>query len=236
MRRADLVIGFVLVLTLLATTGFALEFSSDVVTTSQGQAHASKIYMKDQKFRTESGMQPGYSIMRGDKNMMWMVMPDRKTYMEMKYDPSKAPKTEEKLQGEISRKLIGSERIDGHPTQKYEITYTERGKTDRMYQWVATDINFPVKMAAADGSWTTEYKNIKVGPQPDHLFEVPADYQKVGMPGPGNLLGGAAPGRSDEAVTEEPREAGNEGSGEATPKKGSGGLLDKLPKIKLPKW
>jgi outer membrane lipoprotein-sorting protein len=235
MRKPVLVIASILVSALFVTSGFALEFSSDMVMTSQGQVHTSKIYMKDQKSRTESEIQPSYNIMRMDKNVMWMVMPDQKTYMEMKYDPSKAPKTGERLQGEASRKLIGSERIDGHPTQKYEITYAERGKTDRMHQWVATDINFPVKMAAVDGSWTVEYKNIKMGTQPDTLFEVPSGYQKVAMPGPGNFAVGAASGRPEVAATEEPREAANQGSEEGT-SKGSGGLLDKLPKIKLPKW
>ena len=51
-----------------------------------------------------------------------------------------------------------------------------------MYQWIATDINFPVKTASVDGSWTTEYKNIKMGGQPDDLFEVPDGYQKSTMP------------------------------------------------------
>ncbi len=238
MRNTASVIGFVLVSAFLVTAGFALEFSSDLVTTSQGQVHTSRIYMKDKKLRTESEMQPGYTIMRGDRNVMWMVMPDQKTYMEMKYDPSKAPKTGERLEGEVSRKLIGSERIDGRSTQKYEITYTERGKTDRMHQWVAADINFPVKMAAVDGSWITEYKNISMGPQPDPLFEVPAGYKKVGMPGPAKFLGGTAPERPEEAVAEEPRQTAEPASEEPT-SKGSGGIRSRLPKInlpKLPKW
>ena len=77
---------------------------------------------------------------------------------------------------------MGSETIDKHPAKKYEVTYTESGKKTRMYQWMATDINFPVKMAAVDGSWSVEYRNIKMGSQPDSLFEVPAGYSKMDMP------------------------------------------------------
>ena len=39
------------------------------------------------------------------------------------------------------------------------------------------------KTAAVDGSFTQEYKNIKIGGQPDSLFEVPAGYKKMTMPG-----------------------------------------------------
>jgi hypothetical protein len=138
--------------------------------------------MKDKKMRMENQRMPGYNIIRGDKNVMWMVMPPSKSYMEMKADPSNKPKTEEKIPGEISRKKIGSEKIDGHPTDKYEITYTNKGKTDKIYQWMATDISFPIKTAAVDGGFTQEYKNIKMGSQSDSLFEVPSGYKKMAMP------------------------------------------------------
>jgi hypothetical protein len=55
-------------------------------------------------------------------------------------------------------------------------------KTINTYQWMATDINFPVKTAAVDGSWSMEYKDIKLGSQPDSLFELPAGYQKMSIP------------------------------------------------------
>lgn len=44
-------------------------------------------------------------------------------------------------------------------------------------------VNFPVKTAAVDGSWTQEYRNIKMGPQPNSLFEVPSGCKKLQAPG-----------------------------------------------------
>jgi hypothetical protein len=174
---------FIAAITLcLATAAWAVEFSADAVTTTQGRTMNSKMFVKDKKARMEMQGQPGYTIMRGDKEVVWMVNPAQKSYMEMKLDPTRKPKVEEKVQGEVSRKLVGSETIDKHPTQKYEVTYAAQGKTQKMYQWIATDINFPVKTASVDGSWTTEYKNIKMGWQPDDLFEVPDGYQKSTMP------------------------------------------------------
>ncbi len=233
MRRLILVIGLASVSALLASAGFGLDLSSDMVMTAQGQVHKSKIYMKEQKLRMETEGQGGYNIMRADKNLMWVVMTGQKSYMEMKYDPTKAPKTQEKLRGEVSRKLIGYERVDGHPTEKYDITYAQNGKTERMYQWIATDIKFPVKMAAIDSSWTMEYRNINMGVQPDSLFEVPAGYQKVGMPGLKDMLGATGHEEPDQAAAEEPKQASDQESGNAQPKE-SGGFWKKLPRINLP--
>jgi hypothetical protein len=161
----------------------ALEFSADTVMTAKGRTSTSKMYIKDKKVRMEMPGQQSYSIMRGDKNVVWMVIPSQKMYMEMKPDPSNKPKVDEKIRGEVSRKLIGSETIGGHPTQKYEVTTKIDGRTEKMYQWMATDIKLPIKSASVNGDWTMEYKNIKMSGQSDNLFEVPVGYSKKTMPG-----------------------------------------------------
>jgi hypothetical protein len=181
MKKAVIALAVVLALSMVAEV-WAVEFSADVVTTTQGRTMNSKMAIKDKLARMEAQGQPGYTIMRGDKELVWIVSPAQKACMEMKLDANKKPKTEEKVQGEVSRKLLGKETIDKHPTEKYEITYTSQGKTEKMYQWMATDIKFPVKTAAVDGSWTTEYKNIRMGGQSDSIFECPAGYGKTAMP------------------------------------------------------
>ncbi|MFA5099425.1 MAG: hypothetical protein WC547_00885 [Candidatus Omnitrophota bacterium] len=111
-------------------------------------------------------------------------MPKDKMYMEQAFDPAQAPATSEKVQGEVERKRIGQETIDGKKADKYQVVYTSNRKKESMFQWIVPGITMPVKMAAADNSWSVEYKNIKTGKQPDSLFEVPAGYQKfsMGMP------------------------------------------------------
>ncbi|MBM4330849.1 MAG: hypothetical protein FJ117_06415 [Deltaproteobacteria bacterium] len=167
---------------------FAAEFSADMISKAQGEKLQSKIYMKKNKIRLETKGEEAYSILRTDKNVAWMVFPKDKAYMEM---VPKGPQVQgEKLRGEVSRKYLGSETIDGRPTKKYEVTLKDADISDKAYQWVATDLNYPIKISAVDGSWSTEYKNIKVGAQPDSLFELPAGYEKMAMPG----MPGIAPG------------------------------------------
>ena len=161
---------------------YALEFSADQITKHNGKGITSKICMKDKKFRTELKEQPGYTIIREDKNVVWIVMPKEKSYMEMSLNPTQKPMVDGKFTGEISRNLIGSENVNGHTSDKYEVTYKEGNKVQKVYQWIAKDIDFPIKTAAVDGSWSSEFKNIKLDKQPDNLFEVPSGYKKKSIP------------------------------------------------------
>lgn len=160
------------------------EMSATVISGSGKQSVKSKFAMKGLKFRMESEQAGGsYTIVRRDLKKVWMVMPATKSYMEMEeVKQEEAPMPEEKVKGEISRKVVGSETIDGHPCTKYEVTAKVDEKTMVVYQWWANDIGFPVKTAAVDGSWYTEYRDIKIGAQPDSIFEVPAGYRKMSMP------------------------------------------------------
>jgi hypothetical protein len=50
-----------------------------------------------------------------------------------------------------------------------------------LYQWVAPDVQFSMKLATLDGSWESAFDHVAFDRQPPHLFEVPAGYTKVPM-------------------------------------------------------
>jgi outer membrane lipoprotein-sorting protein len=159
------------------------EMSATVVSISGGRTMNSKFYMKEGKVRMEMEAAGGvYTIVRKDLKKVWVVMPPTKSYMEIEEGKEEQRLPEEKMKGEVSRREVGKEVIDGHPTTKYEITTKVEEKTMTLFLWLATDINFPVKTAATDGSWTMEYKDIKIGGQSDSLFELPEGYKKTAMP------------------------------------------------------
>ncbi|MEK7271407.1 MAG: hypothetical protein AAB015_00720 [Nitrospirota bacterium] len=179
--------GFVILLMLLVSvlcitvSSFGFEFSADTVFTADGQKTYGKMYSNADNFRMEiTKPEHMITITRMDKKVVWNIMPSEKIYLEMPFNPKDAPKTE--IRGEIDRKLVGSETIDGHPTKKYLITYKEGIQTEKVYQWWATDINFPIKTSDINNKWIQEYKNVKIGSQPDNLFEVPAGYSKMQIP------------------------------------------------------
>jgi hypothetical protein len=178
----------VVVLLCFGTTIGAIEISADIVMKERGNVQNGKVYIKGEKHRMQVTGQSEYTIIRPDKKVTWMVIPGEKAYMEMPYNPAQKPLAGEKVDGEVSRKLIGSETIDGHPAKKYEIIAKTRNRTETIHQWIATDLDFPIKTSAVDNSWTVEYKNVGKSVQ-DSLFEVPAAYEKMSIPMPPGFPG-----------------------------------------------
>jgi len=173
-------------------------FSADIETTMKQGVHASKMYYKDTKMRMETS-EKGHSsitIMRPDKKVMWMVMPQEKSYMEMSLDMNKDMQS--KLYDpniKVDKQFIANEVVEKHPTKKYRMTIITDGKKENTgHVWEATDLsNFPVKYESEDKSVTTIYRNIKTGGVSDSMFEVPSGYTKMEMPMMPQGMGGGRP-------------------------------------------
>jgi hypothetical protein len=170
-----------LMLLILVNAGLAAqEFSADMVSTTKAGTVTGKIYVSPDKTRVE--MSKSISISRIDKKVVWVLMPEQKMYSESQLKPEQmASATPDKMPGEVERTLIGPEKLDGKNVLKYKITYTEKKKKVVLWQWVLADTSFPVKTASEDGSWTTEFKNLKTGKQPESLFTIPEGYQLMSM-------------------------------------------------------
>ena len=168
-------------------------FSADMVSTTPQGSFQGKICVDNDKIRMEFPL--GITISRMDKKMAYMLMPEQKMYMEQPFDSKSFQSTKEKLEGEIERKLVGTDTVDGKPTKKYLVTFESEKVKGSVYQWMMEGMNFPAKTAAVDGSWTMEYKNIKIGAQPAELFEIPAGYTKMSY---GNMaqMAGAFTGKA----------------------------------------
>ncbi len=181
----------VIIITVLALVGFvtnlcAYDFSADVVTKSGDQSFTGKMYVSGDKSRMEVAGSVTISDM--GKKVVWILMPDQKMYMEQPINPEQTIGASEKAEGEIERKLIGPDTVDGKNTLKYLIKYSSKNGETSVYQWIDTGLNLPVKTSAADGSWSTEYKNISTGsPAPD-LFIVPEGYKKMSMPNISDMM------------------------------------------------
>ncbi|HTY13160.1 MAG TPA: DUF4412 domain-containing protein [Candidatus Omnitrophota bacterium] len=188
---------FFLVMLLIASmvgVSMAAEFSADMVSTSKGQTMNSKVYFGTDKWRSdmEKNGSKMMSIVRMDKNVVWMVMPANKSYMEMALTTDQKVGMTQKAPGEIKRTKLGTETINGVVCDKYEVIYTGKSGTTKMFQWLSKDM-IPVKSQAEDGSWAMEMKNIKMGKQPVSLFSVPAGFSKMSMPGMGSVGGAQVP-------------------------------------------
>jgi hypothetical protein len=170
----------------LAGAAEALEFSADMVSTAAGRSATGKMFVANDKVRME--MAGAISITRIDKKLVWLVMPDQGMYMEQPFDPMKIAGATEKMPGEIERTFLGEESVNGRNARKYRVTYSTAGRRDTVLQWVDIQSGIPVKTSAEDGSWSVEYKNLRVGPQDTALFEMPQGYTKFEVPNMADMM------------------------------------------------
>lgn len=138
------------------------QFSAESVqTTAQGQATTTKIYVGDNRVRTE-GAQNGQQFVQVADNangVSYIIIPDQRSYIEMRV-PGAVPTHQGKgvdpcanLQGVTCRK-IGSEPVAGRPATRWEMTSSAGGQTRSMTQWIDDERGTPLRVQASDGSAT----------------------------------------------------------------------------------
>ncbi|THJ19486.1 MAG: hypothetical protein CAF45_015970 [Nitrospira sp. CG24E] len=181
MRQVCLVFWIVCCLLLVGLPARALEFTADQVTKIDGRTHKAIIYYRDTMWRIEhhSKGPVNVSIVRKDKQIIWLLLSRMKHFKTIPYSQEQDLRVSEKLEGEVSREEIGTEVREGHPTVLYEVTTKQREQVEVYYQWIATDIHFPMKLARKDGSWIVEYQHVKLRSVSDYLFNLPVNFQPL---------------------------------------------------------
>jgi len=160
---------------------WALEFTADRITKVDGRTGKAVVYYRDDRWRIEHhAMGPvNVSIVRKDKQVVWLLLSRMKHFKTMPYSAEQDLMVTETLTGEISREQIGTETREGHPTILYEVTTKQGELIESYYQWVATDLHFPMKLAKKNGSWIVEYQHVKMRSVPDSLFNLPVNFQPL---------------------------------------------------------
>ena len=154
---------------------WALEFTADRITTIDGHTGKDALFYRDDMWRLEhhASGPVSVSIVRKDMRLVWLLLSRIRHFKTVPYSGEQDPMVTEKLEGEVSREEIGQETREGHQTILYEVTTKQGEKTEVYYQWVATDIRFPMRLMKKDGSWSVEYRHIKIRPLSDSLFQLP---------------------------------------------------------------
>ena len=181
MMRKNVVVALVVGCVLgLAASASAFDFAADVVGQSEQGAMTGKMYAQGGNVRME--MAQAVTITRLDKKVVWILMPSEQMYMEQPLNPRDAVMSGAARSDEAQRQSLGPDTVDGKPTEKFQVTYAYEGTSSSVYEWIEPSLGMPIKVAAVDGSWWMEYRNVTTGPQDAALFEVPGGYQKFAMP------------------------------------------------------
>jgi len=92
----------------------------------------------------------------------------------------------------IDLKYIGPDTLDGREVEKWEMVTTVPNRPPmHAFQWYEPALKLMVRQEVP-GGFSTELKNIQVGKQPDHLFSIPAGYERIS--GPGGIPAGPGSG------------------------------------------
>ncbi len=183
-RKMMLLLSLISLTTLVSINALAatIEFSADFsMTLAGGKAMTGKSFVKGDKIRNELLVmgQTSITIARQDKRFAWVLIPAAKQYREMpmKYDP--AHPTPDMP---FDTKEIGKDKVNGYDCKLVQLTF-KNPEYGMVVNWMATQLNMPVRVQVKkkDGTlvMTIDYSNIKVGSQPDSLFEIPAGYSKM---------------------------------------------------------
>jgi len=182
---------------LLAGLAQAAEFSAVVVTKSHDQERQGKIYVKGDKIRREFSTPNGnmVTIIRGDKKVMWMLMPGQQVYREMPFNKEVMNRTLNLPSEQVTKKLVGTETLNGYATDKYETSVKTGTGEIKGTMWIAKKLEVPLKMETAEPPFVQEYKDIKEGGVDDAVFEIPPGYEKLAMPTGMSPMKGMPPGK-----------------------------------------
>ncbi|MDO8643854.1 MAG: DUF4412 domain-containing protein, partial [bacterium] len=166
------------------------EFSADMIMLHKNKVdEKGRFYMGKQAARMEMGeKKEPVIVFRIDQDVMWTIIDKDKTYMamKMKYNALANYRPEG-----FSETCNGTETIDGHLCDKCLSVGKFMGKKVSTNIWKARDLNGAVIRNLDNKGTGSELKNIIKGPQPNSLFEAPAGYKKIELPGSlGDLMKG----------------------------------------------
>ncbi|MDH5428095.1 MAG: DUF4412 domain-containing protein [Nitrospirota bacterium] len=203
----------------LAWEGPQVEYSGDTrMETAEGVMEGVVYHTPGKERReTQMGGESMTMIIRQDKKVIWMLMPDANAYMEMGLGQSKDKS--DFSQYEVEKTQVGEEEIDGIMTTKSKVIMTKKDGSKLGGFWWTTQEDIPLKtdMISVEGQTKvrikTELTNLKIGKQDPKLFEIPDDYMNMsmGMPNLKNLMEEREPieeGRPGHPPTEEPKDEG----------------------------
>ena len=74
---------------------------------------------------------------------------------------------------------MGDETLHGRATERWEMKNSQPdGESITSTQWYDPELQIAIREELS-GGYFRELRDIRVAPQPDHLFTVPANYQRV---------------------------------------------------------
>ena len=153
-------------------------FTADMEMTARGATQTGKVAFGKGKMRTEMSMGKGQqmtSIVDYGASKIYVLLPPPMGCLEQPVKPNPNDPFVAMIEN-AKEEVLGEETIDGHPTKKIRVKSSYGGEQHTSLLWKAQDLKgLPLRVAAEDGSYTMNYKNVKLGDPDPKLLTPPAD-------------------------------------------------------------
>jgi hypothetical protein len=172
----------------------AQQFSADLVSAPHDGApvRSGKIYVFNGKVRIEIPEFPkSFFLIDGADDVAYFVKPAERIFMDARQssplttmliavdpdNPCRQWQNAAKRAGALAPgESLRCDRLDEAPGSPL-LAYRAVSKDREFFGWIAPELKFPLKLRMADGTVVT-VENIRIGPQPEQLFTIPAQFGK----------------------------------------------------------
>ncbi|MEO5354847.1 MAG: DUF4412 domain-containing protein [Magnetococcus sp. XQGC-1] len=134
-----------------------------------------------------AGQQPPANPPATQKVLVWA---DTARHIVVKQQPEAGPSME--------RTLVTTEKVADRMTEKWTITHSFQGNTQKFNRWVDSKLRVPVR-EEEDGKAVMELVNIQEKAQPAALFEIPKEFKEI-QPPPAGEMGQGQPKGGESAA------------------------------------
>jgi hypothetical protein len=161
-------------------------FSADVIHIAGKQTSTGEIHATKNAVRTE-GAENGQeiiTIVRLDRNELHILAPAAATNLEMPYIDDAGGNEQEFAQyiegAETQSTPLGTGQIGPYRCDKSRVQVTYQGHVYESIEWAAKELDgLVVKRENEKEGWSTEYSDVRLGPQDPSLFEIPPAYRTI---------------------------------------------------------
>jgi hypothetical protein len=198
-----------------AAKGPPVSISADYVEVADGVASRGKYYAGPEGIRMEGEFdgEPGITIVNFSRNVIWTVEGEERMYIEMPFEPEKvgtitSPCADLEMTGQLQKATrVGRETLDGRKVEKWHCE--SQDGVDAV--WFDDRLKTVVRSRDHDGDSFT-LRNIRETRLSGDLFQPPAGYTKMAMPG-ASFPGGGFKGMDPRTGMEGPGGAEEDGGG-----------------------
>ena len=150
-----------------------------------GKTSKAQLFVQNDRYRIEhlGGIKTdlgyaGVTIVRLDQQKVWYVISQRRLVMAVPLTTDYLLPLAVRLEGEVSRTLLGDAFVGTQPALLYEVRVDQPGHRETYYEWVDKDRDILLKLVSQDRDWFVEYEHVVLSKQPDYFFNPPLGYKK----------------------------------------------------------